>query len=195
MNKGWTGLPIYKDTPFNKDDPEWTKAYQNADHHLVEFTKWLNKTSGGDDFKKGWIDINPAKLEYLLNGTFGGMVSFPNKVKKSGETMLGSREFDWRNVPLANRVVKTGDERTANRKLTNEYFRYKAEAEKTERLAKRYEERKDAGALEYAEKLDFLENSERYGRYLVFLFTGAKMYMERATICWAFITLKKGRSK
>ena len=168
MNKGWTGLPIYKDTPFNKDDPEWTKAYQNADQHLVEFTKWLNKTSGGDDFKKGWIDINPAKLEYLLNGTFGGMVSFPNKVKKSGETMLGSREFDWRNVPLANRVVKTGDERTANRKLTNEYFRYKAEAEKTERLAKRYEERKDAGALEYAEKLDFLENSERYGRYLVY---------------------------
>lgn len=25
MNKSWTGLPVYKDTAFNKDDPEWTR--------------------------------------------------------------------------------------------------------------------------------------------------------------------------
>lgn len=168
MNKGWTGLPVYKDTPFNKNDPEWTKAYQSADQHLVGFAKWLNETSGGDDFKKGAIDINPAKLEYLLNGTFGGMMTFPMKVKKTGEAAFGDREFEWRNMPLVNRVVKSGDERTANRKLQNEYFKYKKEAEETDRLRKKYENAADEGILAYAEKIDFLYNSDEYLRYEIY---------------------------
>lgn len=168
MNKGWTGLPIYKDTPYNKNDPEWTKAYQSADQHLVVFTRWLNETTGGDDYKKGAIDINPAKLEYLLNGTFGGMMTFPMKIKKTGETVFGDRDFEWRNTPLLNRVVKSGDERTANRKLQNEYFKYKAEAEETDRLKKKYENAADGGILAYAEKVDFLYNSNEYLRYEIF---------------------------
>lgn len=168
MNKGWTGLPVYKDTPFNKNDPEWTKAYQSADQHLVGFAKWLNETTGGDDYKKGAIDINPAKLEYLLNGTFGGMMTFPMKIKKTGETAFGDRDFEWRNTPLLNRVVKSGDERTANRKLQNEYFKYKAEAEETDRLKKKYENAAEEGAMAYAEKIDFLYNSNEYLRYEIF---------------------------
>ncbi len=82
MNKGWTGMPIYRQSDFNKNDPEWTKAYQSADQNLVDFTRWLNETTGGNDYKKGKIDINPAKLEYLLNGTFGGMISFPMKIRR-----------------------------------------------------------------------------------------------------------------
>ena len=168
MNKGWTGMPVYKDTPFNKNDPEWTKGYQSADQHLVGFAKWLNETTGGDDYKKGAIDINPAKLEYLLNGTFGGMMTFPMKIKKTGETAFGDRDFEWRNTPLLNRVVKSGDERTANRKLQNEYFKYKSEAEETERLKKKYENAADGGILAYAEKVDFLYNSNEYLRYEIF---------------------------
>lgn len=168
MNKGWTGLSVYKDTPFNKNDPEWTKAYQSADQHLVGFAKWLNETTGGDDYKKGAIDINPAKLEYLLNGTFGGMMTFPMKIKKTGETAFGDRDFEWRNTPLLNRVVKSGDERTANRKLQNEYFKYKSEAEETDRLKKKYENAVDGGILAYAEKVDFLYNSNEYLRYEIY---------------------------
>lgn len=168
LNKGWTGLPVYKDSPFNKNDPEWTKAYQSTDQHLVAFSKWLNETSGGNDFKKGAIDINPAKLEYLLSGTFGGVVSTTGKLKKMGETAFGDREFEWRNILLANRVVKSGDERTANRKLQNEYFKYLNEYEETNRLRKKYENAADGGILGYAEKADFLYNSPEYLRFEIF---------------------------
>ena len=168
MNKGWTGLPVYKDTPYNKNDPEWTKAYQSADQHLVEFTKWVNETTGGDDYKKGILDINPAKLEYLLSGTFGGVVSTTGKLKKMGETALSMREFEWRNMLLANRVIKSGDERTANRKLQNEYFKYLNEYEETNRLRKKYEHAADDGILGYAERADFLYNSAEYLRYGIF---------------------------
>ncbi len=168
LNKGWTGLPVYKDSPFNKNDPEWTKAYQSTDQHLVIFSKWLNETSGGNDFKKGAIDINPAKLEYLLSGTFGGAVSTTGKLKKMGETAFGDREFEWRNILLANRVVKSGDERTANRKLQNEYFKYLNEYEGTNRLRKKYENAAADGILGYAERADFLYNSPEYLRFEIF---------------------------
>ena len=168
MNKSWTGLPVYKDTAFNKDDPEWTKAYASADKHLVDFAKWLNEISGGDDYKKGYIDINPAKIEYLLNGTFGGMFTFPNKLNKTGETIFGDREFEWRNIPIANRLIKSGDERTANRKLQNEYFKYLKEYESTRKLMKKYENAADEGVIKYAEKINFLENSPEYLRHEIF---------------------------
>ena len=168
MNKSWTGLPVYKDTPFNKNDPEWTKAYASADKHLVAFAKWLNEVSGGDDFKKGSIDINPAKIEYLLNGTFGGMFTFPNKIKKTGETMFGDRDFEWRNMPIANRLIKSGDERTANRKLQNEYFKYLKEYEATGQLMRKYENADEDGIMGYAERINFLENSPEYARWEIF---------------------------
>ncbi len=170
MNRGWTGLPVYKDNAFNKNMPEWTKAYASADRHLAAFAKWLNETSGGDDFKKGAIDVNPAKIEYLLNGTFGGLFTFPEKVKKTAETAVGDRDFEWRNIPIANRLVKSGDERTAYRKLTNEYFRYYDEFEETGRLIRKYQNAADNGVLGYAEKVKFLETSPEYGRWEVFDF-------------------------
>lgn len=168
MNQGWTGMPIYKDTPFNKEDPEWTKVYASADKHLVGASKWLNEVSGGDDFKKGTIDINPAKVEYLLNGTFGGVFTFPMKLKKSAETAMGAREFEWRNMPIANRLVKSGDERTANRKLREEYFKYKNEYESTGRLIRKYENAEMNDLVGYAEKVSFLEQSPEYARWEVF---------------------------
>lgn len=69
---------------------------------------------------------------------------------------------------IANRVIKGGDERTAYRKLINEYFDYKDEYEQTKRLVKKYENAMDSGAMEYAKRLDFLNNSPEYARYLVF---------------------------
>lgn len=168
MNKSWTGMPIYKDTPFNKNDPDWTKAYANTDKHLVAFAKWLNETSGGDDFTKGAIDINPAKIEYVLKGTFGGVVTFPLQAKKTIETVAGNREFEWRNMIFASALVTSGDERTANRKLQNEYFKYKEEYEETGRRWRKYTNADSNGVLGYAEKIDFLENSPEFLRHEIF---------------------------
>ena len=168
MNKSWTGLPVSKpETPWNKYDPEWTKAYKSANTYLVSGTKWLNEISGGDDYKKGFIDINPAKVEYLLSGMFGSAFTTGDKLVKMGETIFSDREFDWRNMLIANRVVKTGDERTANRKLSNEYFKYKDEYEETKRLLKKYSD--EAATNErYKHRLERLQQSEEYLLYDVF---------------------------
>ena len=165
-NVGWTGMPIYKDTPYNKSDPEWTKAYRSANSSLVWLSKTLNELTGGDDYKSGMIDFNPAQVEYILKGYFGGAWSFTNKLAKSVETMVGDRSFEWNNIPLANRVIKTSDERTKFRNTNNEYYKYKKEAEEVKKLERKYE--KSDNVLEYAKKIDELQRDIQYRRYLAF---------------------------
>lgn len=164
-NKSWSGMPIYKDTYFNKNMPEWTKAYKSANRQLVELAETANRLSGGDEYTKGAVDLNPARIEYLLSGYFGGYETLVNKLIKMGETAVGAREFEWRNMLIASRVVKSGDERTAHRKLTNEYWNIVDKAEKVQQRLRGYENRADEGDEAYERKLEELENSPEYLLY------------------------------
>ena len=167
-NKSWTGMPLYKDTPWNKDMPEWTKAYKSANKQLVGFSKLLNEISGGDAYTSGVIDINPAQVEYLLNGYFGGVSSTIDKFAKMGETALGQREYDPRSFLILNRLVKSGDERTEYRHINNEYFRLKQEHDKLKARLKHYEEDTYNGVFDYAEKINWLNKSPEYQRLEIF---------------------------
>lgn len=135
-NRSWTGLPIYKDNEFNKDDPEYTKAYKNVDRGLYNFTKALYHWTFDEENQEEGIDLNPAVIESLARGYFGGLATQLGNIVKTAETIAGEREFDWRSIPIGNRLFKSGDERTKEKRVTNEYF-------------------------ENMEKLDFLQSRER----------------------------------
>ena len=135
-NRSWTGLPIYKDNEFNKDDPEYTKAYKNVDRGIYEFTKALYNWTFDEENQKERIDLNPAVIEALARGYFGGLATQLSNIGKTAEIVAGEREFDWRSIPIGNRLFKSGDERTKEKRVTNEYF-------------------------ENMEKLDFLQSRER----------------------------------
>lgn len=167
-NKSWTGMPIYKDTPYNKYMPEWTKAYKSANKYLVGIAKTLNESTGGDAYTKGSVDINPAQIEYLLNGYFGGVSGTIDKLSKSAETIAGDREYDPRNFLLLNRILKNGDERTEARAINNEYMRVKEEHDVLKARMKHYENDTDKGIFDYADKIDFLYNSPEFARYEIF---------------------------
>lgn len=166
--KSWTGMPLYKDTPWNKDMPEWTKAYKSANKYIVGLANVMNEATGGDSYTKGAIDFNPAKIEYMLNGYFGGVFGTIDKLSKTVETVTGNREYDPRSFLLANRLVKAGDERTEYRAVNNEYFRLKEEHDRLKSRLKHYEEDTDNDIFDNAEKIDFLYNSPEYERYEIF---------------------------
>jgi N12 class adenine-specific DNA methylase len=166
--KSWTGMPLYKDTPYNKDMPEWTKAYKSANKYIVGLANAMNEATGGDPYTKGTIDFNPAKIEYMLNGYFGGVFGTIDKSSKTAETITDNREYDPRSFLLVNRLVKAGDERTEYRAVNNEYFRLKEEHDRLKSRLKHYEEDTDNDIFDYAEKIDFLYNSPEYERYEIF---------------------------
>ena len=167
-NKGWTGMPIYKDTPYNKNMPEWTKTYKSANKYLIGLAKTLNEVTGGDAYTKGAVNINPAQIEYLLNGYFGGVSNTIDKLTKSAETIAGKRDYDPKSFLLLNRVLKSGDERTEERAINREYYRLKEEYEILRDRLKNYENDTDNGVFDFSEKINFLYNSPEYARYEIF---------------------------
>lgn len=168
-NKSWTGLPVYKDTPYNKQDPEWTKAFKNTNTFLVKMCKQLNEWTGGDSVKGGAVDLNPAVMEHLLKGYLGGYMQTANQFGKLGETVFGDRENEFRNWPVVSRFLQEGDERTKWRAVTERYFNLKKEAEETDRQLKRYKRLTELGEDHQAD-IDELIKTDAYKRMEVYDF-------------------------
>ena len=167
-NHSWMGRPIWKDTDYNKAMPNWTKAYKSTGGVYVWLAKELNALSGGDDYKKGLININPARLEYLLKGYFGGLYTAADQIIKSSETAFGDREFSMRDVPILSGFLDGADERNDMRNVNNTYYHFKEEAKEVLRLGKSYERDAEQGKGDYAKKLDELVNDKSYERALLF---------------------------
>lgn len=137
-NKDFTGKPIAKLTPFNERDPEWKRVYKGTSGWLVDASKFFNDlTNGGgtgSDFRKGFIDFNPAKVENLLESYFGGMAKFLNQSGKTiyyGAKSMAEGEMDEnlvaRNVPIVNRFYNKVDDRNAFSGINTEYFNLRDE--------------------------------------------------------------------
>lgn len=173
-NKDWTGLPLYKDNDFNKGMPEWTKAFKSVDPAILAMTEYANKLTGGDKYAKGDINLNPAIIEHILDGYFGGIEATRAQLVKSAETAWGSRDFDWRNIPVGNRLIKSGDERTKKKAIDNAYYENLEEMEKIGQRLRGY--RKELSnpqndsfdMAEYQKKLNDLMMSDEYRRYIEF---------------------------
>lgn len=173
-NKDWTGLPLYKDNDFNKGMPEWTKAFKSVDPAILVMTKYANELTGGDKYAKGDINLNPAIIEHILDGYFGGIEATRAQLVKSAETAWGSRDFDWRNIPVGNRLIKSGDERTKKKAIDNAYYENLEEMEKIGQRLRGY--RKELSnpqndsfdMAEYQKKLNDLMMSDEYRRYIEF---------------------------
>lgn len=167
-NHSWMGRPIWKDTDYNKAMPDWTKAYKATGGAYVWLAKELNALTGGDDYKQGWVNINPARLEYMLKGYLGGLYTAADQIIKSSETAFGDREFSMRDVPILSGFLDGADERNDMRNVNNTYYHFKEEAKEVLRLGKSYERDAEQGKGDYAKKLDELVNNKSYERALLF---------------------------
>ena len=164
-NTDYFGKPIYRRYDWNELDPEWTKAYKGTSSWLVDGTRWLNEFTGGDNVESGTIDWNPAIIEHLFEGYFGGMGKTLNKAQKTLEMMWNEDMREWRNVPVMSSFYQDGDVRTAGSQLNREYYEAVKEMKETEHLFSGYKKQLRMGAAEYGEKLDELVHSEVFKRY------------------------------
>ena len=164
-NTDYFGKPIYRRSDWNELDPEWTKAYKGTSSWLVDGTRWLNEFTGGDNVESGTIDWNPAIIEHLFEGYFGGMGKTLNKAQKTLEMMWNEDMREWRNVPIMSSFYQDGDVRTAGSQLNREYYEIVEEMKETEHLFSGYKKQIRMGAAEYGEKLDELVHSEVFKRY------------------------------
>ena len=179
-NRDYFGIPIYKDTPFNKYAPEWTKAYKGTSALLVDGTKAWNELWGGDKVKSsainekgeikalGWLtDINPAIVEYLFESYLGGMGKTFSQTYKTIEMLWNEDTRTMRNIPIVGNFLRFPDERNNSGEVNTHYFDAINEARETERLVSGYRKEANLGSEEYAKILAEFMESPLYKRYEV----------------------------
>lgn len=130
QNEDFTGKPISKKTAFNELDPEFKRVYKGTSGWLVDSSRFLNEISGGSDFRKGVIDVNPAEVEHLFESYFGGMGKTLNQLGKTlwyGAKSVAEGErnenLKLRNIPVLNRFITEKDERSAFAGVNKEYYK------------------------------------------------------------------------
>ena len=167
-NRDFFGKPIYKKNDYNELMPAWTKAFNGTAKWMVNSAEFLNELSGdGDKYKRGDIDVNPATIEHLFEGYFGGMGKTANQLYKTISMIWDEDERMWRNVPVANRFISGSDNKIEFRKVNEVYYQCIDELKETEQRLRGYENEAEMGIGEYAEKYDFLNESKENERYLV----------------------------
>lgn len=168
-NTDYFGKKIYNDNPNKAGDPEWTKAFKSANPILVDITEWLNKISGGDEAKRGKVDLNPDVINYFIKGYFGG----PAKIISQTSSFLyklfsgNSSAIQWRDVPVGSRFVQQIDERSSGSYFNESFKKFADEVAETQRLEREYKRLVRLGKREYAEKIDELLRSPEYSRYKI----------------------------
>ena len=184
-NEDFTGKPVFKDTPFNESMPEWTKAYKGTSAVLVDASEKLNEWTGGDKYKKGWIDKvqlkglnlnNPAQIEHIFEGYFGGMAKTFNQAAKTlaggVESVLQGEKSDdlqWYSTPVLNRFVNdASDDRSAFSKVNERYYKLYDLYEEVGKELRGYGREAARGDLDYLDKLNRLYRSDDYKKYLIF---------------------------
>ena len=174
-NKDYAGRPVYNETPFNELDPEFKRTYKGTSGWLVDVSQYLNEATRGNDFKKGEVDFNPAKIEHIYEYYLGGMGKTINQLGKTlwyGAKSIANGEKDenlvLRNVPVVNRFLSFPDEKNANAGINKEYFRM---VDEWETLDHELNELAKKGALmnpKYLQQYIDLTNSDQYKWYKAF---------------------------
>ena len=129
--------------------------------------EFINEFTGGDKYKTGLIDPNPARLEHLFTGYLGG---FGDMFLGAGKTLSMLWDEDYRNVrnvPVIKAFFNQSDERTSYSQVKKDYASFKDEYEETVRRINGYkkEMKRPETALEYAERTQFLNESIQMRRY------------------------------
>lgn len=144
-NKNWLGQDIErKETEWNEDKPRWIRAFKNVGDVYVGASKRLNAATNPYKNEKihGWADgalTDPALVEHVVNGYFGGVGSTVNRVAqlaKNAKDMSAGEILSSNWTPIARTMHYTPNERTRYSRTRNKWEHYKDEMDKTMEIIK-----------------------------------------------------------
>lgn len=136
FNVDFTGKPLFKDTEYNKYDPNFTKAYVGTPDWLVRASKMVNSI-GNDypDVQQNSIDAfgdprynlnNPAVVDHVLSSYLGGAYTMGSQVLGVLTKSLNDpKEIKVADIPLVSKFVSNPDDRPVTKKQGDEFWNMK----------------------------------------------------------------------
>lgn len=136
FNVDFTGKPLFKETEYNKYDPNFTKAYVGTPDWLVRVSKMVNSI-GNDypDVQQNAIDAfgdprynlnNPAVVDHVLSSYLGGAYTMGSQVLGVLTKSLNDpKEIKMADIPLVSKFVSKPDDRPVTKKQGDEFWNMK----------------------------------------------------------------------
>ncbi len=133
FNVDFTGKPLFKDTEYNKYDPNFTKAYVGTPDWLVRASRMMNSI-GNDypDVQQNSIDAfgdprynlnNPAVVDHVLSSYLGGAYTMGSQVLGLLTKSLNDRkEIKMADIPVLSKFVSNPDDRPVSKKQGDEFW-------------------------------------------------------------------------
>lgn len=168
VNTNYYGESIYKDNSFNKLDPEWTKA-KDANPIFTKTSEILNEWSGGNKVRKGEIDINPEKVEHIVEGFTGGAGRATNALFKTFMMPFDSDMRQLNNTVMLRKFYKAipqAKEGMLSPIIWRISDQFKAMEHEKNGYRKELRSNDPSEVSEYAQKLYDLKLSSEYNFYI-----------------------------
>ena len=133
FNVDFTGKPLFKDSEYNKYDPNFTKAYVGTPDWLVRASRMINSI-GNDypDVQQNSIDAfgdprynlnNPAVVDHVLSSYLGGAYTMGSQVLGVLTKALNDpKEIKMADIPLFSKFVSNPDDRPITKKQGDEFW-------------------------------------------------------------------------
>lgn len=136
FNVDFTGKPLFKETEYNKYDPNFTKAYVGTPDWLVRASRMVNSI-GNDypDVQQNSIDAfgdpkynlnNPAVVDHVLSSYLGGAYTMGSQVfGVLTKSLNDPKEIKVADIPLFSKFVSNPDDRPVTKKQGDEFWNMK----------------------------------------------------------------------
>lgn len=136
FNVDFTGKPLFKETEYNKYDPNFTKAYVGTPDWLVRASRMVNSI-GNDypDVQQNSIDAfgdprynlnNPAVVDHVLSSYLGGAYTMGSQVLGVlTKSLNDQKEIKVADIPLFSKFVSNPDDRPVTKKQGDEFWNMK----------------------------------------------------------------------
>lgn len=136
FNVDFTGKPLFKETEYNKYDPNFTKVYVGTPDWLVRASRMMN--SIGNDYpdvqQNKWDALgdpryslnNPAVVDHVLSSYLGGAYTMGSQVLGVLTKSLNDpKEIKVADIPLFSKFVSNPDDRPVTKKQGDEFWNMK----------------------------------------------------------------------
>lgn len=172
-NVDFTGKPIFRNSEYNKYDPNFTKAYVGTPDWLVRISKMVNSIDNKyPDVQQNAIDRfgdprfnlnNPAVVDHVLSSYLGGAYTMGSQILGVATKALNGDDIKMADIPLASKFVSNPDDRPVSKKQGEEFWDMK---ERHDRAANTLSKLKKKAKVDgdYS-TLDIFFGSDEYRQY------------------------------
>ena len=146
FNENFMGRPLYKETPWNENLPEFRKAYGSTPKGLVKWSEFVNEMTGGNYAEKGWLEQipvleklnNPAVLQQLYLGYVPGLFRVLGQAYNAVDALVTKTkgrptDFDLSDVPIISAAVGEANDRIPKAKLRSKWYEFANKARDSKR--------------------------------------------------------------